>query len=70
MGQIPIKELFGNVAIVTDKYPTIGILDEFINGSVSDNNKFISLIDYTNSTEAYGGILSKKSDVPDKRDRD
>lgn len=63
LGQIPIKEMFGNVAIVTDMYPAVGTLDEFINGMVGENNRFINQIDYTNSTEAYGGILSKKSDV-------
>jgi len=63
LGQIPIKELFGNIAIITDVYPTVGTLDEFINGFISEDNKFISEIKYTDSTEAYGGILSKKSDI-------
>lgn len=64
-GQIPIKELFGNVAIITNKYPTIGILDEFINGSVDPDQKFISEIDYLPSTENYGGIISQKSNISD-----
>jgi hypothetical protein len=63
LGQIPIKEMFGNIAIVSDMYPAVGTLDEFINGYVSQESGLINQIDYTDSTEAYGGILSKKSDV-------
>jgi len=64
-GQIPIAELFGNVAIVTDKYPTIGSLDEFINGNVSPDQKFITEISYKPSIQTYGGLISKNSNVGD-----
>ncbi len=55
--QIPIKELMGNVAIISDKFPTIEILDELINGTI--DGKEITLINYFPGTEAYGGIITK-----------
>lgn len=54
--QIPINELFGNVGIITDKYPTIEILDELINGITNNGN--IITTDYYPSTQAFGGIIS------------
>lgn len=63
LGQIPIKEMLGKIAIITNKYPTIGVLDEFINGNVKNGNKFINEIDYTESMEGYGGLLSKHSNI-------
>ena len=64
-GQIFIKELFGNVAIITNKYPIMGILDEYINGTVGQNQKFISQIDYVPSMSEYGGIISRNNNVGD-----
>jgi hypothetical protein len=62
-GQIPIKEMMGRVAIITNVYPTIGVLDEFINGSVRPGQKFINEITYTPSMQQYGGLLSKHSNI-------
>lgn len=64
-GQIPIKEMFGKIAILTDKYPTIGVLDEFINGYVENGHKYINQIDYTKSMQQYGGLLSKHTNIGD-----
>jgi hypothetical protein len=62
-GQIPIKELMGNISIITNKYPIIGSLDEFINGTVNSNYKYISEIQYSPSTQLFGGIISKRSNI-------
>ncbi len=64
-GQIPIKELFGKISIISNIYPVMGILDEYINGTVGSNQKFISLLNYVPSTENYGGIISKNSNAGD-----
>ena len=64
-GQIPIKELFGNVAIISDTYPTIGILDELINGFVDSTTKYINEINYSESMANFGGIISVHSNTGD-----
>ena len=64
-GQIPIRDLLGNVAIITDTYPTIGILDELINGTVDQNRRYINIMDYTESMAQYGGIAAVNSNTAD-----
>ncbi len=60
--QIPIADMMGKIAIITDKYPTIASLNEFINGSTVDT---ISVHVYSVDDQNYGGISVKNSDVAD-----
>ena len=62
--QIPIADMLGKVAIITDKYPTVASLNEFIHGSTVDNS-VISVHTYSIDDQRYGGISVKNSDVND-----
>ncbi len=62
-GQIPIKETLGYLAILTDKYPTAGVLDEYINGVITEQQQFIKPHIYSKVDENYGGIVVKNSDT-------
>lgn len=66
-GQIPITELLGKVAIITNKMATTnaGALNEFINGTVAPNQKYISEIAYTPNLENYGGLISVNNSIGD-----
>lgn len=62
--QIPIADMKGRIGIITDKYPTIESLNEFIHGSTV-NNDVISVHMYSADDQNYGGINVKNSDVSD-----
>jgi hypothetical protein len=55
--------LCGNIAIVVDKYPLIGVLNELVNGEITKDQEFIMVQDYTKSVAQFGGLISKNSDV-------
>lgn len=58
--QIPIEELMGRVAIIVDKYPTVGTFDELVNASVLPNQQFLWIQDYSQTQAAHGGIEGGK----------
>jgi len=62
-GQIPITELLGKIAIIVDKYPLLGILNELINAEVTKDQQFITIQKYTPSVAQYGGLVSKNTDI-------
>lgn len=63
LGQIPLKDLMGNVAIVVDKYPLIGVLNELVNAEVTKDQQFITIVEYTSETKRYGGIVSTNANI-------
>jgi hypothetical protein len=64
-GQIPIKECFGKVLIVTDVYPTNSVLDEFINSATTSDQQVVNLINYDSDYQSYGGIAGKHIETQD-----
>lgn len=60
--RLPIKDFTGKIALITDKYPIIGNLNEFVNSVISDNQQFINKFNYTSNLEDYGGIKAHRSD--------
>ena len=64
-GQIPIKETLGKVAIITNLYPTHGVLDELINSGASPNQQIINVINYDEDYQNYGGISGKHIETQD-----
>ncbi len=63
LSQVTIKEFQGNVAVITDKYPLTGKLNELINGVVSPTQEYINQHIYSPEDENYGGIIVKTSDT-------
>jgi hypothetical protein len=63
LGEIPIQEMMGKVAIITNTYPNAGSFDEITNGVASNTDEYIKLIQYDESTTQYGGIGSIMSDT-------
>ena len=62
-GQIPISDLLGKIAIIVDKYPLLGVLNELINAEVTKDQQFITIQKYTPSTAQYGGLVSTNTDI-------
>lgn len=51
-----MKECLGKIIIITDKYPTRTILDEFINGTTNNLNENFNLLEYKPSYITYDKI--------------
>ena len=50
------------MAIVTNVYPTVAILDEITHGVTNADQQFINLIPYSEVNKQYGGLRSTQSD--------
>jgi len=61
-GTIPMKSLLGNVAIITNVYPTVGIFDEIIHGVANEDQQFVKVIPYSDINKNYGGLRSTFQD--------
>ncbi len=64
-GQIPIEDCLGKVIIVTNVFPTHGVLDELINSSAAPNQQVLSIIEYDSNYQQYGGISGKHIETTD-----
>ena len=62
-GQIQITEIAGRIAIITDTYPTAGVLDEFITAVTSDKMELVRTIQYDMNYKSYGGIAGQHIDT-------
>jgi hypothetical protein len=62
LGQINISDILGKIAIITNVYPTIGILNELTNGVVNKDQQFIRLIPYSEVNLKYGGLQASEND--------
>jgi len=56
LGQIPIKDTLGKIAIISNVYPTVGILDELIHGVANDTQQFNQLVPYSDVNRRFGGL--------------
>ena len=62
LGEIPIKDMLGKVAIITNVYPTVGIFDELIHGVANGEQQFNQLISYSDVNRQYGGLGTTLTD--------
>jgi hypothetical protein len=62
LGQINISDILGKIAIITNIYPSIGILNELTNGVVNKDQQFIRLIPYSEVNLKYGGLQASEND--------
>jgi hypothetical protein len=67
--EIPIKETLGKIILVTDIYPLVKPLDEFVNGNIiklenqSREYKNFNFIQLDKNASQYGGISGVRADI-------
>lgn len=65
-GDIPMQEAMGKLIILTNEYPLESMLNEFINGVITEKNQEAGqYLVYTDDMEAHGGISSKHINTSD-----
>ncbi len=63
LGSVPIAEMMGKIAIVTNKYPLNTEVDEIINGFINSDSDYIQLVEYGMKNVEYGGMIATFTDT-------
>lgn len=63
INNIPIKDSFNKIILITNRYPTNSKLDELINGDITNQIREISMDKYTKDMIEYGGFIIKHSET-------